>query len=130
MCSPFILNATLMKHLSTNTKNGASAIILQDLYVNNIISSFENEEDMIHFFHNWRKLIGNAGMTLRSWTSNSINLKEVVTSGCIEEKNTDVKVLGMLWNTTECSSTADVNAPWRQSMRYIFLTQALFHNFL
>jgi len=41
------------------------------------------------------------GMTLRSWTSNSITLKEVATSGCIEEKNADVKVLGMLWNTTE-----------------------------
>jgi len=39
-CSPFILSATLLKHLSMNEDNPAASIINSDLYVDNVVSSF------------------------------------------------------------------------------------------
>ncbi|XP_061184416.1 uncharacterized protein LOC133192421 [Saccostrea echinata] len=68
-CSPFILNATILKHLQN--KNSTSASILgRDLYVDNVISSFASETDAIEYFRESRKIMMDAGMKLRSWASN------------------------------------------------------------
>ncbi|XP_052224051.1 uncharacterized protein LOC127839707 [Dreissena polymorpha] len=40
-CSPFILNATLLKHLRKNMNVNAAHVIERDLYVDNVISSFK-----------------------------------------------------------------------------------------
>ena len=69
-CSPFILNATLLKHLQLSSSN-TTRIMARDLYVDNIISSIDNESNAIDYFYESRKTMSEAGFNLRSWTSNS-----------------------------------------------------------
>ncbi|XP_060589357.1 uncharacterized protein LOC132744614 [Ruditapes philippinarum] len=46
--SPFILCATILKHLELNNDKKASKYLRQDLYVDNVISSFQQEEQLLH----------------------------------------------------------------------------------
>lgn len=98
-CSPFMLNATLLKHLQLHKDRPISAIVERDLYVDNILSSFENETDMITFFHETRALMGSANFNLRSWNSNSQKLRDLAANKQVLEDCRQTKVLGMLWNT-------------------------------
>lgn len=65
-CSPFILNATLLKHVQQNRTSPAAQILERDLYVDNIVSSFDNEEQLTQYYEEARDLIFKAGMNLRS----------------------------------------------------------------
>ena len=97
-CSPFILNATLLKHLSLNVNNPAADIIARDLYVDNVISSFQEEHELLTYFRCARDLMTKAGFNLRSWTSNSRKLRDHAQAENVLDKDRIVKVLGMLWN--------------------------------
>ena len=48
-CSPFILNATLLKHLSLNPST-TSKILQRDLYVDNVLTSVDTEDTAVTFF--------------------------------------------------------------------------------
>ncbi|XP_063447979.1 uncharacterized protein LOC134727528 [Mytilus trossulus] len=58
-CSPFILNATLLKHLSTVT-SATAEILKRDLYVDNVLTSVNTEEAALNFFEESRELMTNA----------------------------------------------------------------------
>ena len=99
-CSPFILNAVLMKHL----KESASTLterLTKDLYVDNIISSFPSENEVINFYNRTRPLFANAGFNLRSWASNSDILEEHAKKDNVLDNNKDVKILGLKWNVED-----------------------------
>ncbi|XP_033745623.1 uncharacterized protein LOC117331137 [Pecten maximus] len=81
ICSPFILNATLLKHIGENPSS-ASETMMSDLYVDNILSSFSTETDLSEYYSSARALMSKAGFNLRSWASNSNR----------------IKVLGLRWN--------------------------------
>ena len=49
-CSPFILCATIIKHIENNRDNWVSKHLIRDIYVDNIISSFSSEHDVIEFY--------------------------------------------------------------------------------
>ncbi|VDI64827.1 Hypothetical predicted protein [Mytilus galloprovincialis] len=74
--SPFILNATLLKHLDACNTN-VSAMMKNDLYVDNILSSLENEDDAAKYFVQARSLMSDAGFNLRSWSSNCSKLTDL-----------------------------------------------------
>ncbi|VDI56220.1 Hypothetical predicted protein [Mytilus galloprovincialis] len=48
-CSPFILNAVLSKHLNNHPVDFTDKLT-KDLYVDNIVSSFESEEELLKYF--------------------------------------------------------------------------------
>ena len=73
-CSPFILHATLTKHLEDNSHVWVSDLLKKDIYVDNIISSFTDEKTVCNFFRDTRDLMSSAGFNLRSWSSNSCRL--------------------------------------------------------
>lgn len=100
-CSPFILNATLLKHLQIHKDKPLSPIVARDLYVDNILSSFETETATLSFFRDTRALMGSASFNLRSWNSNSEKLRELAATQNILDDNTVSKVLGMLWNAQD-----------------------------
>lgn len=97
-CSPFILSATILKHLNSN-KCQFTETLLNDLYVDNIISSFVNESRMLQYFEASRALFDKAGFNLRSWTSNSQTLRELATKLNVSDKDKITKVLGLRWDT-------------------------------
>lgn len=97
-CSPFMLNATLLKHLDLNRDVAASQIIARDLYVDNVISSFPHELDAINFYKDSRSMMTKAGMNLRSWTSNSALLRSEAKSEGVLDSDDVTKILGLRWN--------------------------------
>lgn len=103
-CSPFILNAVLMKHLKESMSIWTSKLT-EDLYVDNIISSFRTEEELISFYNQTRSIFAKAGLNLRTWGSNSEDLKECARKDEVLYKDDVVKVLGMKWNVKEDSIT-------------------------
>ncbi len=100
-CSPFILNATLLKHVKMNTNNPAAAVIARDLYVDNVISSFNSEDDTLSYFRHARDLMTEAGFNLRSWTSNCERLIDVARSENVHDRDRQAKILGMIWDPDE-----------------------------
>ncbi|XP_053378634.1 uncharacterized protein LOC123538185 [Mercenaria mercenaria] len=99
-CLPFMLNATLLKNLRLNPSLKAATIIERDLYVDNVVSSFTNELDLLNYFWESRTLMYNAGMNLRSWTSNSDNLRHTASTVGVLDSDEFTKVLGLRWNPT------------------------------
>ncbi|VDI78048.1 Hypothetical predicted protein [Mytilus galloprovincialis] len=75
-CSPFILNATLLKHFGENPSPTASRIT-QDLFLDNVLTSFTAEDDLMQFYRDSRCLLQKGGFNLRSWNSNSNRLREL-----------------------------------------------------
>ena len=72
-CSPFILHATIMKHLKSNETNFTDTL-KKGLYVDNILTSFESKNELISFYRETRQLFNEGGFNLRSWSCNSIIL--------------------------------------------------------
>ncbi|XP_069138142.1 uncharacterized protein [Argopecten irradians] len=103
-CSPFILNATLLRHLEDH-KSDVTDIIKDDIYVDNVLSSFEREEDLLEYFHSARSLMLNGGFNLRSWASNCDSLNELAKSKDVLDKDKQVKVLGLRWDSNKDTIT-------------------------
>ncbi|XP_052260181.1 uncharacterized protein LOC127864522 [Dreissena polymorpha] len=97
-CSPFILNATLLKHLRKNMNVNAAHVIERDLYVDNVISSFKCEKDLLEYFTEARQLMSTAGMNLRSWISNSACLRTAAENENVPDTCDVTKVLGLRWD--------------------------------
>ena len=75
--SPFMLNATLHTHLKGQDSKTANDM-LQNLYVDNVISGGPAEEGVIQYFRNARAIMSGANFNLRSWASNSPHLQVIV----------------------------------------------------
>ena len=97
-CSPFILNATILKHLD-NTNTDTSDIRRRDLYVDNVLSSVNGENEALKYFREAKSVMSKAGFNLRSWSSNYAKLRQEAESEHILEHKHTVKVLGLVWNT-------------------------------
>ena len=111
-CSPFILSATLLKHLDNNKHVPAAEIIKRDIYVDNVLSSFENESDLLQYFTESRSLMSNAGMNLRAWTSNSEALRTQADFDGALDSDVNVRILGLRWDLTKDEmSFAERNIP-------------------
>ena len=78
-CSPFILNAVIMKHLDSN-KFAITDMLLRYQYVDNIISSLPSEEIVRNYSTASRDIFEKAGFNLRSWASNSNVLTDLAKS--------------------------------------------------
>ncbi|XP_052280772.1 uncharacterized protein LOC127878293 [Dreissena polymorpha] len=96
-CSPFILSATILKHLTLNKDNPAASTISNDLYVDNVVSSFTSETDVLKYFRQARELMAAGGFNLRSWTSNSSELRAMAEAEGVVDRDAVIKVLGLLW---------------------------------
>ncbi|XP_052699402.1 uncharacterized protein LOC128176925 [Crassostrea angulata] len=99
-CSPFILSATLMKHFQENA-NETSSLLEQNLYVDNVLASFQSEETAMKFYKESRTLLAAGGFNLRSWSSNSEMLQNLSKAEKTADEDSVVKVLGMKWNPQE-----------------------------
>ena len=97
-CSPFILCATIIKHLGNNRDNWVSKHLIRDIYVDNIISSFSREHDVIEFYRDTRAMMSAASFNLRSWNSKSKSVREAAKTDQVLDKDEFSKVLGMKWD--------------------------------
>ena len=107
-CSPFILSATLSKHLQNNKHVQATEIIKRNIYVDNVLLSFENESDLLQYFTESR----NAGINLRARTSNGEALLTQADLDGALDSDVNVRILGLRWDLTKDEmSFAERNIP-------------------
>ena len=97
-CSQFLLNATILKHLST-IKN--KEIFKRGLYIDNLQFTTNNEKDLLNFYWTAQETFAGAHLYLREWNSNT-NLNEQFQLDNVLTKRTEYsKVLGMKWYPSE-----------------------------
>ena len=99
VCSPFMLFATLCRHLK-EYKTSVSTDILKNLYVDNIITGRESEADLIKFYKDARSLMMAAKFNLRTWASNSQNLNNLTQQNKTADETNPTNILGINWNTS------------------------------
>ena len=92
-CSPFILNATLLKHLQQSGSETAKSIE-RDFYVDNILTSVQTEDDAILYFNDARNLMVKARFNLRSWTSNNQKLRSLAETDKVLDTDDHTRGLG------------------------------------
>jgi len=100
--SPFMLSATLHHHLDLY-KSPVSSDIKRNLYVDNVISGCQTEEDILSYYTTARTIMADAHFNLRSWASNSPKLQSRAQADDVLDMNTTVNLLGLKWNT--CTDT-------------------------
>ena len=99
-CSPFILAATLKKHLSTtNISTEQQQRILQSFYVDDNVSGADNLEELITFKALMEETFNKAGMPLGQFNSNHPEMRQLLASENPELPDIDT-VLGVIWNLT------------------------------
>ena len=77
-----------------------SDLLKNDLYVDNVISSFSDENTVIEYFWDTRNLMSSAGFNLRSWNSNSCRLRSLAEAENVLDSDKITKILGMRWDAT------------------------------
>ena len=97
--SPFLLGATIQHHLSKHPSDDAK-LILNNLYVDNVITGVKTPEESLPFFSEAKKLFNGAAMNLRDWASNDRNFINTIPE-CDRAGRKQMKVLGMLWDQEE-----------------------------
>ena len=98
--SPFMLNATLRLHLSSQNSEVAKDM-RQSLYVDNIISGGTTEHSVAQYFKEARAIMSKANFNLRSWASNSHYLQTIAHEEKVVDENEVVSLLSLHWNTTK-----------------------------
>ena len=90
--SPLMLNTTLLLHLKSQNFEIADDI-LQNIYVDNVISGGTTEESVIQYFRKPRAIMSEANFNLRSWASNSPKLQAIVQEERVADTNQVVNLL-------------------------------------
>ena len=98
--SPFLLNATIRKHLSLLDSNNYN--FKECLYVDNLLYTAETEDNLVQFYYSSCSVFAKAHLYLKEWVSNSKELQTLVSchgvGGEIKDMN---KVLGLGWQIKE-----------------------------
>ena len=98
VCCPFMLNATLLFHLSQFTTD-TSKDMLRNLYVDNIVTGCDSEKSAMMYYTMARSMMCGANFNLRSWASNSSKLMEQARQDGTATEPSLVNVLGLQWDT-------------------------------
>ena len=98
--SPFMLHAALRCHLN-HEHSITSRDILANLYVDNVVSGGSNVPDALEYYHNARQLMSNAHFNLRSWASNSPEVRTRAQQDGVADTAVTVNVLGLMWDTSQ-----------------------------
>ena len=124
--SPAILGATIQHHLETHKKQEPEIAehLKKSFYVDDLVSGAETDESALQIYHGAKQIMMKGGFNLRKWSSNSSKLiasieafesnetknsvqddssfaKTTIAKESTPTEPTQVKVLGMAWDTAE-----------------------------
>lgn len=99
-CSPFILNAVLLKHAQSHDSE-ISQKLIQDIYVDNVLSSVPDVQTAEKFYKESNALLAEGGFKLRQWSSNSVKIRQQAMADELQSSESTAKVnaLGMNWDS-------------------------------
>ena len=96
----FTIHAQRCPHPSFDSQQLiTSQDLLRNLYVDNVVSGSHTEAECLDYFAASRLLLGNAKFNLRSWASNSTQLRTTAAEHNVAEADNPVKILGLWWDT-------------------------------
>ena len=99
-CSPFLLQATLAKHLESS-ESPLKELLSRNFYVDNFQGVTSDENSLLQIFTEANRELGMANMPLQTWNSNSTLLQAYIQETFPEDElPTRVSVLGMSWDTS------------------------------
>ena len=73
--------------------------MLANLYVDNIVTGCDSEEDAILYYNTACSVMKEAQFNLRSWASSSHKLHKLASQDHVADSNHMVNVLGLQWDT-------------------------------
>ncbi len=108
-CSPYLATQVLhtLAHLSVSSHPVASSAILSDFYVDDFLSGADDMDAADKLKTELCDLLSQAGMTLRKWRSNSLELRQRIPDHLLEKDSTSLtftqpnqapKALGIHWD--------------------------------
>ena len=77
----------------------------ENIYVDNILSGSDSKEGVVQYYTQARIIMAKAKFNLRSWSSNSPDLQQLVVEEKTEDLNRTVGILGLKWNTVTDTSS-------------------------
>ena len=105
--SPFILNSTILHHLSKYEKDQDPVVqfVAQDLeeklYCDNVLTGADDENTAIQYYTISRQVMKDADMNLRQWFTNSPALTTIIENMGTGSERDQAGLLGMTWNPKE-----------------------------
>ena len=103
--SPFILNFVMKHHAETFPDDKCKEILANNFYVDNLLITGNDLVEMEKLYNLAFDRMKNGGFTLRSWNSNSVELRDQMASDdrLVEHKCKEDKVLGYRYNVDKDS---------------------------
>ena len=95
--SPFLLGATVEAHLDSYGSE-VSDKIKSDIYMDNVITGANSVKEATDLYSQSKTIFNAASMNLREWMTSSADVNNVIPEND-RANGTDIKVLGMTWNT-------------------------------
>ncbi|XP_070535295.1 uncharacterized protein [Ptychodera flava] len=99
--SPFILNAVVKTHLESHERTPTSTDLENNIYVDNILSGTDSNEDAVEYYEESNHLFESCGFNLRSWSSNCEDIRVLAERDDKLEPDTTVNALGLRWLTEQ-----------------------------
>ena len=98
--SPFILNYVMKHHAKSYPEDKCMEILDNNFYVDNLVVTGYNIDELHELYKLCSSRMHEGGFTLRSWNSNSIELRETMKADgkLVKHKCTEEKVLGYRYN--------------------------------
>ena len=118
--SPYLAQYVVRQHAEDNREDFplAVAIILSQMYMDDIMASLETDDEAIKARDQLRELLGKASFKIRPWCSNrpevlrDVRVEDLVANVNIEEPELPcMKALGMQWNAETDMFTFKLNPP-------------------
>ena len=118
--SPYLAQYVVRQHAEDNRDNYplAVAMILLQMYMHDIMTSLETDDEAMKARDQLRELLGKAGFKIRRWCSNKpevlrdVPMEDRVANVNIEESELlCMKALGVQWNTEMDMFTFKLNPP-------------------
>ena len=95
--SPFLLGATVEAHLDSYGSE-VSDKIKSDIYMDNVTTGANSVKEATDLYSQSKTIFNAASMNLREWMTSSADVNNVIPEND-RANRTDIKVLGMTWNT-------------------------------
>ena len=108
-CSPFLLRATILKHLNSHRANCRDLIndIEAQLYVDDLLGGAHTVEEAVKAIHNTRDIFGEAKLKMTKWTTSSPELRQV-----LAKEGLSLPAEGVLANTLSAGNTKVLGVSW------------------
>ncbi|GFX38767.1 integrase catalytic domain-containing protein [Trichonephila clavipes] len=114
-CSPFLLAAVIRLHIEKYINKYKTACeTLKELYVDDLINSTSDATEALQLSEEMIHILGEAGMNLRRWATNSTTLHEAWKRANIDCRETSqesgipLKILGIIWDNLNDNLKFDI----------------------